>query len=243
MKKGSQPVELVPSEEPVEPMSDDLLSAVLVHELRQPLFAIKGLVQILAREQADPRYAEILDRVRYAEDLLANVAEHVRQPLGAESFDLAEVMRDVARMMSPRAEASGVRIELQGEPGGLRVAGRSTAARQVLINLVQNGMDATSEHGGEVVRLLVGREGSSALCVVEDTGAGIAPRVRATLGTPFVTTKPPGKGTGLGLYIAQKLVREHGGSLTFADPVHGGTRVEVRLPLVTGLTTGLAAGT
>ncbi|TNE89100.1 MAG: HAMP domain-containing histidine kinase [Deltaproteobacteria bacterium] len=207
-----------------------LLTASLMHELRQPVFAIKALAQILRSEGADPRLAALLEHVDHVEDLIAHYGGFGAS-LAEATFDLRVPVREAVDMMGHRARA--LHAELRHEPADapLRVNGRSSAALQVVVNLLHNALDAVEE--GDAGRIVVVRsfvDGDNAVIEVEDTGPGLPLEVRQKLGRPFVTTKPPGRGTGLGLYIAQKLVREHGGDLSFPTPERGGTLVRVALP-------------
>lgn len=208
-----------------------LLTASLMHELRQPLFAVKALAQLLEAEHGDERLGTMLEHLGHIEDLVAHYGGFGAS-LAEATFDLATPVREAAEMMRHRADSLGA--DLRYEPAGeaLRVTGRASAALQVAVNLIQNALDAVAEgDAGRIVVVRTRRELGYALIEVEDTGPGLAQEVRGQLGQPFVTTKPPGQGTGLGLYIAQKLVREHGGELSFPVPERGGTLVRVSLPL------------
>jgi C4-dicarboxylate-specific signal transduction histidine kinase len=102
---------------------------------------------------------------------------------------------------------------------------------QVLVNLLQNAHDALRGTPDACVRIHAQREGDSVCIAVEDNGSGIDARVRGRLFEPFTTTKPPGEGTGLGLYTSYMLVRAMHGSLQL-EPRHGrGTRALLTLPL------------
>ena len=99
------------------------------------------------------------------------------------------------------------------------------------VNLVRNALDAVEDVDDRqvVVRTRIVRD--AAVLDVEDAGPGMAPDVVAHAFEPFVTSKPPGRGTGLGLYITQVLVERSGGEVHLETPVAGGTHVRVRLPV------------
>jgi signal transduction histidine kinase len=99
--------------------------------------------------------------------------------------------------------------------------------KQVLLNLILNGIDAMT--GGGCLTIDVDRSGDGVVIAVKDTGEGIDPEVRATLFSPFVTTKA--RGSGLGLAIAHRLVSQHGGRITADDAAGGGAVFQVWLPL------------
>ena len=101
---------------------------------------------------------------------------------------------------------------------------------QVLVNLLVNAAQAMGPERGEV--FLEGRrEGSEAILRVRDTGAGIAPQHLSRLFEPFFTTKPVGKGTGLGLHVAYKIMKAHGGQIDVASELGKGATFTLRLPV------------
>jgi two-component system NtrC family sensor kinase len=98
------------------------------------------------------------------------------------------------------------------------------------MNLVSNAIDAIEDRG--TITLASGREGSSYVISVSDTGCGIPEALRSRVLEPFFTTKPPGQGTGLGLSITYSIIEKHGGTLELGDAAGGGTRAVIRIPLV-----------
>ncbi len=101
---------------------------------------------------------------------------------------------------------------------------------QVLVNLLQNALDASREQGGEHVRVIAERDGTEVVLHVDDDGPGVSDEIRERLFEPFATTKPPGEGTGLGLYTSYMLIQAMGGQLTLVSRESGGARASVRLP-------------
>jgi len=101
---------------------------------------------------------------------------------------------------------------------------------QVLVNLLQNALDASRAAGGRSISVSAERRGSVVEIIVEDEGSGIDPEIEGRLFEPFATTKPPGEGTGLGLYASYMLVQTMGGDLTIENRAQGGASARVRLP-------------
>lgn len=145
-----------------------------------------------------------------------------------ETFDLVEAARVAARWVS-RGTKSEVAIRFHGKDI-LNVRGSAGQLQQVVMNLVQNAIDATRGAEQPEVAVSVDTEGHLAVLSVADNGSGIDPAAAQSVFDPFFTTKPVGQGTGLGLSISAKIAEEHGGTLTFRalDP---GTEFRLSLPL------------
>ena len=104
--------------------------------------------------------------------------------------------------------------------------------RQVLLNLINNAMDAIQKGGEITVETDIG-EGDSVEIRVSDTGIGIPQENLSKIFDPFFTTKPPGKGTGLGLSICHGIIDKLGGSISVTSQVGKGTTFSIKLPLET----------
>jgi two-component system sensor histidine kinase HupT/HoxJ len=141
-----------------------------------------------------------------------------------ESVDLAEVAAKAVAWAAPKRHGRPRLTE--NWPGPLPVRGHAGQLHQVMVNLIENAVDAAR---GEV--WLAGRvDGDSVVLTVEDDGPGIAPTQLNQVFDPFFTTKPVGQGTGLGLWISYGIVRDHGGTLEAANRDGGGARFTLTLP-------------
>jgi PAS domain S-box-containing protein len=106
---------------------------------------------------------------------------------------------------------------------------------QVVMNLVGNAIDASSEGGEVCVRSRLDGNSNMVVVEVEDRGCGIPETIKNRIFDPFFTTKPPGEGTGLGLSISYGIVRDHGGNIDVQSEVGKGTRFTIRLPVVAAI--------
>jgi two-component system C4-dicarboxylate transport sensor histidine kinase DctB len=211
-----------------------VLSASLLHELRQPLFAIKAHAQLGRVDRGaggGERYDRILEQVKHIEDLIRYYGSFGRTDEPETVYDLNSVIRAAADMLSHRARKAGVTVELVLHPAALPIRGRELAARQVSINLVQNAMDAVEGRNVRRVTVRTDLHGDRVRMQVTDTGPGVPAHLRDKMFDAFVTTKPPDRGTGLGLYIAKKMVTEARGVLRVGDAPGGGACFEVDLPV------------
>lgn len=199
-----------------------LLTAELTHELRQPVFAIKALAQLL-RGRLPPQEQATLDlllsQVNTVETLLHRYAGSGRRP-GAHPIPLmlGPSVESGASLLRARAAARGLSLDLQVEPDRFAVLGDPVAIQQITSNLLQNALDAA--------RTRVEVLSADGRLVVSDDGPGLPDEVRAHLFEPFYTTKPPGKGTGLGLAVVRQLSDALGATVTLESST-AGTRFTV----------------
>lgn len=208
------------------------MSAVLAHEIRNPLGSIKGTAEILKDDfpSGAPKH-EFLEILVQEADRLNRVVEdflHFAKPLPVEMgvCDLGEELRSVVTQLSGEAAARGVRLELENVPIP-RLRGDRERLRQVFLNILLNSLQATPR-GGAITITPAGADGWVDISFA-DTGEGIDADELKRIFEPFFTTK--GDGTGLGLAIAQKIIETHGGSISVVSEKGNGTRFLVRLPL------------
>ena len=207
------------------------LLAGVAHEVRNPLAGIRSTVQLWRRgigpdeESFDDLFAEV-DRLDAIVGRLLHFSRADNQEL--HPADLNAVVAEAARLAGGRAEAAGVRIELD-LAGEMPLAPMSApAVVQVLRNLANNAIEAMP--GGGHLRMSTRLDRASGLVEVEvsDTGGGLAPDALEHLFEPFFTTKP--SGTGLGLAIAREIALAHRGDLK-ARPRPGGPGASFTLSL------------
>jgi two-component system NtrC family sensor kinase len=125
-------------------------------------------------------------------------------------------------------------------PDAPMIAGDRQQLWQVFLNLFTNASDAMPEGGTLTIRVAAAE--SQIAVEVSDTGQGIAPEDLPRVFESFFTTKPAGKGTGLGLPISRRIVEEHGGTLHLASEPGKGTTVRILLPVINAAAASLGAG-
>jgi two-component system sensor histidine kinase PilS (NtrC family) len=224
------------------------LAASIAHEIRNPLAAISGSVELMrsgegAAEDSGRLMDIVLREIGRLDALIRDFLQYARPAAPKlEAVPLPALLDDVARM-AENSLPPGVRLEHEGDAGAVALAD-PTQLRQVLWNLVRNALQAL-EGAGEV-RLSASRvagppqdagsdgrrrraEGPGSVeIVVADTGRGIALADLERIFDPFYTTKPDG--TGLGLATVHRIVESHGGALQVESQPGVGTRFRVRLP-------------
>jgi two-component system sensor histidine kinase HydH len=209
------------------------LAAGVAHEIRNPLTGVKFLLQAAVRPE-NPTPLTI-DRLRLLLQEVARIERTVQglmdfaqsPPLDRRPHDLRMVVRAAVDVSQSRAEMKSitVRIDSVGEP--LRATVDRDQFLSLVTNLLFNAIDATPVGGEVAITTAMSPDGIIQL-VVNDAGPGIDPALGGKLFTPFATTKPTG--TGLGLTIARRVAREHGGELTAANRPGGGASFTLTLP-------------
>lgn len=207
--------ELVEEAEPLAPG--------LIHEMRHPLMGILAGLELLARripavagvqewqmlQQQAGRMEELL---RTYQELFAGGAVE-RAP-----FPVDETVRRAVSLLSPRIRKLGARFSLESAPGPVVAVGTPPLLVHAVTNLLVNALDAVEERGGAgrlQVRVL--RGGERVQVRVSDEGTGISEEIRPLIFRPRFTTKPPSKGTGLGLHLTRAAMERAGGEVHLVD--------------------------
>ncbi len=210
------------------------LAVEIVHEIRNPLVSLKTFVDLLPERADDPEFRQSFyelarEELRRVERLLDLVLEQARPAAESspEESDPSAAIHSVERLMARRAAQSEIEIEIELPESLPPVALGEDALRQVILNLLQNAVEASPPRG----RIHIGawRAAGSVVIEVEDEGAGVPARLQDRIFEPFVTTRRGGSG-GLGLAISRRIVDEAGGNLTLRDAPGGGSLFRVELP-------------
>ncbi len=143
-------------------------------------------------------------------------------------FDLTHVIRTALHWIIKESKQSVDVVEIV--PDGLYAFGHSGQIHQVVVNLIQNAVDAMIDSQVKCLELQAVQVGKRVEFSVSDTGPGVSEDNLSRLFDPFFTTKPVGQGTGLGLSISYGIVSEHGGKLEISNQPLGGARALLVLP-------------
>lgn len=216
----------------------------LSHEMRDPLHSIIGFSDVLLKSKAEPLGEQTRSTVelingtgRHLLDLINGILDLSRIESGVlemdeSKFGIDDLLSDIARMMSVKAEENDATVIVENKIGiGRRILADRLMIRQVLINLVGNAIKFTPEGNVKLIAELV----DGKLCLaVEDDGVGIPPEDMPTITDVFkqARTNDPARhgGCGVGLAIAKKLVTLHGCLFEIESTMGEGTRVSIQFP-------------
>jgi two-component system sensor histidine kinase RegB len=219
------------------------MAAGAAHELSTPLgtvaLAAKELERALANNNAD--LAADARLIREQVGRCRSILEQMAQGAGTvgEGVSACTVSELLAETLVGIRESPRVLTEMADEVAHSTLRMPPRAVSQALRSLVTNAQDASPSNAAVVVTAHLDND---VLAIsIRDRGAGIAADVMARIGEPFFTTKQPGRGMGLGLFLARAVVEGVGGSLQIDTSPGGGTEVRVRLPCDVGARSGVAA--
>jgi len=217
------------------------LVAGVAHELNNPLTAVMGYGELLSEEATSPAMRERLDKLvnegRRMKKIVENLLRFSRQrAVDRQAVDLAAVVQDVLSLREYYVRTRSLQVVVDIQPGMPSAAVDEDQFKQILLNLVNNAIDAVEGMTGlKKITIRACVRDNRAILEVEDTGTGFADLNRAL--DPFYTTKPVGKGTGLGLSICYGIIKEHDGEIKIENVEPHGARVTVELPLAEGMQT------
>jgi signal transduction histidine kinase len=238
-KRVAQVVERLQSAERERLRNDQMaalgqLAAGLAHELRNPLTAMKTIVDAARREPLrdglNARDLAVLDEeIQRLNRSLQSFLDYARPPATTKRLvDLRTIAEKTRQLLAARAEQQSicVGIELPDDP--VEIEADPEQLHQVVLNLLLNAFDAIGRDGQVTIRIAGDAQGI-AVITVADSGPGIPQAVRDRVFEPFVSTKE--SGTGLGLTICRRIVEDHGGQIDAADGRAGGAIFTMKLPI------------
>jgi len=213
-------------------------AANMAHQIGTPLNLISGYVQLLI--QSSPAESASVERLKAIQDQVAKVTAIVRAALDSsrppaiprERADLGALVRRVCQMATPMLEDADVQVEVLAPDEPVELLADPVQLELALLNLISNSVDAMVSGGKTTVRLV--RAGDRLRLEVEDTGSGIPLDLLAHIFDPWVTTKPQGKGSGLGLSIARQVIMSHGGTIRVHNRPGEGAVFTIDLPAAQG---------
>lgn len=205
------------------------LAAGIAHEIRNPMTAIKGFVQLWQQETFNP-YSEIILSELAQIEFIMNEFLMLAKPQPTQktaTVNLHDLIDEVVTFMRAEASLKNIEIKVDIEDSLPLIEAESKQIKQVMINLIKNGIEAMFDGGRVIVSAAYAKE--SVFIHIIDQGVGIPKEAIPRLGEPFFSNKE--KGTGLGLMVSMKMIAHHNGNLSFTSEEGKGTKATITLPV------------
>jgi len=218
------------------------LVAAVAHELNNPIMASQTMLHVVMSDlEGGGPNRDRLEIIRRCNDLIARIVDHLREFSRVsggefEELDVNKPIENALLIMGQQLIEHNVSLVKNLSDGLPKVLGDANQLEQVFLNLISNARDALDAVSGPkgltIASYAVGGDGGQwVVASVKDTGVGIPKELLGKVMEPFFTTKPVGRGTGLGLSLCFKIVEDHGGRLEIDSEPGVGTEVKVLLPV------------
>jgi len=195
------------------------LAASVAHEINNPLSIIHGSAILIPRFIDNPeKFKQKVDNVLKAAERISKIVTGLRKFSRVsvntlnQKHSLAEIIRESILLTENKAKRFSVLVELELKDD-ITIECNEIEIEQIIINMINNGIDAIKDHDEKWVKLTIEESNEHAILKIRDSGKGINPEIVEKMFNPFFTTKPVGEGTGLGLSIVKGIIEEHHGSI------------------------------
>jgi signal transduction histidine kinase len=214
------------------------LAAGVAHEVGNPLASLSSIAQMMRRKGQSPEQAARIDlmmqQIERISTIVRNLLSFSRHGVSERrnDVDIARLLERAAVLMSYDKRAKNVRIVKDFQHGLSGIPADLDRLLLVFTNIILNAFDALGSYhnGPPELRICLRQEDGEIRVKFTDNGVGMSEEQLASAIDPFFTTKEPGEGTGLGLWICYEVIRDHGGTIRLTSSVQEGTEVEIRLP-------------
>lgn len=207
----------------------------IVHETKNLLASVKGYCQLLELKMADEHLIYYVKRIEsVSNDINRVIADFLSLAKPAETemdlISLNELIEDMRYMLESPSFVKGVSVNLHLSDNEMEVLADSSQIKQVILNIVKNGIEAMSDMDKPVMDIttMLNKGKNEMQVIITDNGMGIPEENITKLGTPFFTTKE--YGTGLGLNVCYRIIAEHKGKIRVSSKVNKGTAFAISLP-------------
>ncbi|RRN67422.1 PAS domain-containing sensor histidine kinase [Peribacillus simplex] len=207
------------------------LAAGIAHEIRNPMTALKGFIQLLedgVKGDFSTYFHVITSEIKRIETIITEFLVLAKpQALKVFKQDVHTILRETLELLAAQALLENIQFETDFEEDEFKVLCEANQLKQVFINIIKNALEVMPDGGS--VRIKTTRYSEKYVCIsITDQGMGISTEKLKKLGEPFYTTKD--RGTGLGLMVSYKIIEEHKGYIEVESEVDIGTSFQIYLP-------------
>ncbi|RLQ97523.1 PAS domain S-box protein [Falsibacillus albus] len=209
------------------------LAAGIAHEIRNPMTALKGFIQLLENSmvgsQSHSMYFNVISsELQRIESIITEFLILAKpQAIHFNEYDVCRIMKDTIELLNAQALMHGVEFNIYYEKDLPSIYCEPNQLKQVFINIIKNAIEVMPKGGNITVKIVDQQDGYIHI-TIEDEGSGIPSDKIKKLGEPFYTTKD--RGTGLGLMVSFKIIKEHKGTVEVESEVEKGTIFHIKLP-------------
>lgn len=204
------------------------LAAGIAHEIRNPLTAIKGFIQLIQQDKQNEYLKIVMSELKRIENIVNDLLILAKpQTSSMEYVDLNKILVNVTQLLQSEALLRSVELTSDIELPDPFIKGEADKLQQVYINLIKNAIEAMP-NGGKISLKAKQLSEHAIMTQVSDNGIGVSPERLPKLGEPFYSTKE--KGTGLGLMICNRIIKNHKGTLKIESKLDEGTTITIQLP-------------
>jgi signal transduction histidine kinase len=224
----------------VEPLAAlGRVTGTIAHELGTPLNSMLGYSQLLAQEDLPESARESVEIIEAQVQRMVEIIQHyLSRTRGSlprhRPINIRELVQETLTLLTPVFQQHRVQVTTALAESLPLLSGDGASLQRVLINLLNNAVDAIGADGMVTVAAHTSTSPETArpgvVMEITDTGCGVPPELLPRIFDLFVTTKTPGKGTGLGLMVCHEIVKSHGGTIDISSQVGQGTCVRIFLP-------------
>lgn len=224
----------------IEPLEDDLVLffSIIIHELKNPLSAILGLIQAMEakaeRNPADFKIGDYTERVKSELKRLNSLlssAKYIAKPRTSYfvRFDLIEAVKQTVKLFEPEFTENNIQVTFKSQCDKYFQRGNKDHIFQIMANMYKNSIESLKHRLGSKIDISISQDDRNLLIKIEDNGTGMDEIVLKQVKSAFTTTKK--EGMGMGLYIVDKLVKIYKGRVDIKSKVGHGTTVEIIFPM------------
>jgi|KBSSwiStaDraftv2_1062776.scaffolds.fasta_scaffold97986_4 signal transduction histidine kinase len=220
------------------------IMAEVAHEVGTPLHSVAGHLELLRRQlppealtdDARRRLDVIESQLGRVTGIITQLLDVTRRSAGPPArVDVNHLLRETLELVRPGMSAAGLILRVEAAPEIPAVHGHASQLQQVILNLLTNAMDATAPGGRVEVATRTDPDRGQVVVEVRDSGQGMGAAERRQIFEPFFSTKEPGRGSGLGLFISAQIVRDHKGGIEVESAPGRGSVFRVCLPAAGGM--------